>query len=235
MFLDDMGRVFRWLAAPFLLLIALSAFIVLIRACFQHAFSAALPGAFFPIWAALPLGFFLRALLAFLLQRSNRDNPMAFIDTLEHELTHALFGYLTFNPPLSLKATLQGDGEVLLKGQNPLTLLAPYFFPLWTLFIAAITAVLDHRYYFWGTAFTLILCGSFAFRLLAEYRWRQSDLHGYGFLFSTGFAATLLALCLGLVFSLLHLCPWFWFATVPSQSLNLIHWLWQHFQILTNR
>lgn len=224
-----MSRILRWIFTLPLLLLAVAALIALVAAChsqnsatnltplFPHNLPALLGGP----WLIASLAFAARAGLAFFLRRLGKANPMAFIDTLEHELTHALFGYLTLNPPLSLKASLDGDGEVLLKGQNIFTLLAPYFFPLWMSLTALITIFLDAQFRAWGMSLTLALFGSFAFRLMAEFRWRQTDLQTYGFFFSTGVVFTLLALCLGSLFALLHLCPWSWFFTLPQQWLAL--------------
>ena len=74
-----------------------------------------------------------RLLFGTLMRRFGRDDPLEFIDTLEHELTHALVGYATLCPPVSLSASLKAGGEVELRGSNPLAALAPYFLPLWTL------------------------------------------------------------------------------------------------------
>jgi len=71
-----------------------------------------------------------------------RDDPLEFLDTLEHELTHALVGYATFCPPVSLSASLKAGGEVELKGSNPLAALAPYFLPLWCLTALALGLII---------------------------------------------------------------------------------------------
>lgn len=230
MFGGGMSRLLRWFATPPLLLLAVAALMTLAAACRSHGsatnasplFPYTLPGFLGGPWLIAGLAFAARAGLAFFLRRLGKGNPLAFIDTLEHELTHALFGYLTLNPPLSLKASLDGDGEVLLKGQNVFTLLAPYFFPLWMSLSTLITVFLDAQFRAWGLTLTLALFGSFAFRLLAEFRWRQTDLQAYGFFFSTGLVFTLLALCLGMLFALLHLCPWTWLWSLPQRWLLLI-------------
>lgn len=176
----------------------------------------------------MSLGFTLRLCLALLCRRMDWNNPMAFIDTLEHELSHAIAGYLTFNPPLSLKADAGGEGEVMLKGQNPFTLLAPYFFPLFAWPIAAVTLFLDPHIRPYGEGLALILLGSFSFRSMAEYRWRQSDLHAYGFFFSTSLAALLWIVNVMAMLSVLKVVSWEWLQTfLPTlrelaQSLGVL-------------
>jgi hypothetical protein len=79
------------------------------------------------------VGFSIAAGVWFLL---GRLRLVRFWCTLEHELTHALFAWLTFVPVLELRSTdgsLQSDddseGHVRLGGNNWLISIGPYFFP----------------------------------------------------------------------------------------------------------
>lgn len=225
-----MSRIFAWLISPFVLLLAVAAWSALIGIAWQKVSSWSAS-----VFIAVLVGFGARAVWALLCQRFGRDNPFAFIDTLEHELTHALFGYLTLNPPISLKASLQGEGEVVLKGQNPFTLLAPYFFPLFAMLAAGLTALMAHTYRMTWVWVSLALLGSFMFRLMAEYRWRQSDLHAYGVFFSTCMVALILPLMLGTFAGLLGLMPWSWFLQVPGETRDLVISLIQFFGSLRQK
>jgi len=64
---------------------------------------------FFVVFTA---GILIRILTAFFSKRFHYSNPFHFIDTLEHELTHALFGYLTLSPPKSLWASHENEGKL---------------------------------------------------------------------------------------------------------------------------
>ena len=189
--------VLRWTLLPFLFLLAEAMASELFRALRGQGLGPS--WAFHPlsIWFAAGIGF--RILFGALMRRLDRDDPLEFIDTLEHELTHALVGYATLCPPVSLSATLKSGGEVELKGSNPLAALAPYFLPLWCLLVLLLGLVVkpglqatwDHLLFF--------LMGWFCYRLGREYRWRQTDLHLYGFVFSTFSVFILLLLSLALI------------------------------------
>lgn len=222
-------RAFSWLAAPIIFLLAAAAWMSLGRSLWQIPWSQ--PDSVFntPLFApglALMLGFGLRMFWAMACQRMGRDNPFVFIDTLEHELTHALFGYLTLSPPVSLKATLRGEGEVLLKGQNPLTLLAPYFFPLFAMLGAGMSAMVASTYRSTWSILCFGLLGNFMFRLMAEYRWRQTDLHAYGVVFSTSLVACLLPLMLGTFSAMLGILPWSWILSLPGEVRDIGLWIY---------
>jgi hypothetical protein len=154
--------------------------------------------------------FAFRFLFHALWTRLRRSDPLEFIDTLEHELTHALVGYLTLAPPISLSADLKGGGEVQLKGSNPLAALAPYFLPLWCLLAVVIGLVVrDSSQGAWNIL-VFALLGSFAWRLGREFGWRQTDLHVYGFTFSSLSVLVLLLLSVGLILAARGYLEWTW-------------------------
>src|SRR4051812_47244612 len=124
-----LGRLAAWVAIPLLLILAQSLTAQLWHAARQNGFGIA--SLFHPLALAFAGGILFRMGVAAGLRKLDRDDPFEFIDTLEHELTHALVGYLTLTPPVSLSANLKEGGEVELKGSNPLAALAPYFLPLW--------------------------------------------------------------------------------------------------------
>jgi len=78
-----------------------------------------------PLWVFLSGGFlcYLVAWTIFLRKR------IEFFETLEHEFTHVLFHWLNGQQVVELKVNDSGSGEVLTKGRNLITLLAPYVFP----------------------------------------------------------------------------------------------------------
>jgi hypothetical protein len=125
-----------------------------------------------------------------------RGDPLELVDTLEHELTHAVAGTLTFAPPVSLTATLRGGGEVELRRSNPIAALAPYTLPLYALLFALLTLVLKAEWLGFGRLTVAFLLGSFAHRLLREFHFGQTDFREFGFIFSMVFIAAALPLCL---------------------------------------
>jgi hypothetical protein len=137
-------------------------------------------------------GFAARRLLALW----RRGDPLELVDTLEHELTHAVVGTLTFAPPVSLTATLRGGGEVELRRSNPIAALAPYFLPLYVLALSLLTLVLKTEWLGYGRLAVAFLLGSFAHRLLREFHFGQTDFRAFGFVFSMVFIAATLPLCL---------------------------------------
>ena len=175
-----------------------------------------------PATLAFAGGFAFRVLFRAAWRRMGRQDPLEFVDTLEHELTHALMGYLTLSPPVALTATLQGGGEVQLKRSNPLAALAPYFLPLWCLLAAGLGLVVRSSAQTAWDAFVFALLGAFAYRLGSEFRWRQTDLHEYGFAFSVFATATLLLLVAGLIRGARGLLGWAWMGRAQPAAWELI-------------
>lgn len=209
-----LGTLVRWSLLPFLILLASAMASELFRALRGALDAAALA------WFAGGFGFRLAARL--LWARLGRDDPFDFLDTLEHELTHALAGYATFCPPVSLSASLKSGGEVQLKGSNPLAALAPYFLPLWGLAAALLGMAVKPGLQSAWTHGLLFLLGAFAWRLGREYRWRQTDLHLYGFAFSTALTAVLLMLCVAALLALRGLVGWSWLPEALAHFRDLL-------------
>lgn len=180
-----------------------------------------------PALLAFAGGFAFRVLFRAAWHRMGREDPLEFVDTLEHELTHAIMGYLTLSPPVSLSATLQGGGEVQLKRSNPLAALAPYFLPLWCLLAVGLGLVVRSSAQAAWDALVFGLLGAFAYRLGTEFRWRQTDLHEYGFAFSLFATATLLLLVAGLVLGARGLLGWDWMGRAVPAAGDLIGSGWE--------
>lgn len=150
------------------------------------------PGSSPAVPALMAAGFATRWLLA----RLPGGDPLELVDTLEHELTHAIVGTLTFAPPVALTATLRDGGEVELRRSNPFAALAPYCLPLFAVALAGLTLILRAEWAAAGTLAVAFLLGSFAWRLLREFHFGQSDFRVYGFVFSMVFIAGALPVCL---------------------------------------
>ena len=127
---------------------------------------------------AFGIGFVIWVLLYFSLPRPMR------IYVLGHELTHALWGWLSGSSVSRMRVSKSG-GSVAVSDNNMLITLAPYFFPLYTVLViagyGAASLFWDVRRYelFWVAlvAFTWAFHITFTISMLLE---RQSDVHQYG-------------------------------------------------------
>lgn len=222
--------VLRWCLLPLLFLLAEAMLGELFRAARAQGLGPASLIHPYALWFLAGLLF--RLGLAALLGRLGHADPLEFIDTLEHELTHALMGYATLCPPVSLTASLKAGGEVELKGTNPLAALAPYFLPLWCLLIALLgLAVKPGMQGLWNQMLFFFL-GWFCYRLGREYRWRQTDLHLYGFAFSTLSVAVLLLASLALLLHLRGLLSARWVEDALMRAWHSLPGAWHAIQRL---
>jgi len=128
---------------------------------------------------------------ALLWQLLLRRLSISFFSTLEHEFTHCLFAWLTFNRVTGLKASLRGGGTTYYRGTpNWLIQTGPYFFP--TVSIALLAALRFIPARFQGLAYAL-LGASLVYHLIstwAETHHRQTDLREAGLVFSLLFLPT---------------------------------------------
>jgi hypothetical protein len=219
-----LGLLIRWSLLPLLLILAEAMASELFRALRGQGLSPASLLHPIALWFAAGLGF--RILFAVIMRRLGRDDPFEFIDTLEHELTHALVGYATFCPPVSLSASLKAGGEVELKGANPLAVLAPYFLPLWCLSAMALGLVVKSGLQQEWNNLLFFLLGSFCYRIALEYRWRQTDLHVYGFTFSTCVVFIFLLLMLGLILHVRGLLSGKWLGASALHAWHTLPLIW---------
>ncbi len=112
-----------------------------------------------------------------------------------HELTHALWVLIFRGRVRSIKVTKNG-GAVKATKTNPLIILAPYFFPLYTLFVICIWMLASYLYpiqrFFYIAIFFIGFTWSFHLLLnLYILRESQHDIRAVGHIFS---AVTIYAL-----------------------------------------
>ena len=103
-----------------------------------------------------------------------------------HELTHALWTWLFGGQVKKMKVTSSG-GHVVISKTNFLIALAPYFFPLYAVFVIGVFAL---GRFFWGWPlvwFHLLVGAAYAFHVTLTFytlKTRQSDITSQGYLFS---------------------------------------------------
>jgi len=105
-----------------------------------------------------------------------------------HELTHALWTWLFGGRVKRFKFSSKG-GHVIVTKSNCLTVLAPYFFPLYALLVV-LSFALGHLLFGWNhyrVWFHLLLGAAYSFHLTLTWhilQTRQSDITSQGYLFS---------------------------------------------------
>jgi Peptidase M50B-like len=122
--------------------------------------------------------------------------------TAEHELTHALFAWLTFHKVVQFRATWSRGGHVQYLGiGNWLITIAPYFFPTLSVFALIVLAFLPREYAWWGSA---ALGFTVAYHLTSTWRethHQQPDLAKVGFPFAICFLPASNGLVYGVLLS----------------------------------
>jgi hypothetical protein len=113
-----------------------------------------------------------------------RRSRFAFILTLEHELTHALFAMLTFHRVTGLRVTAFRGGHMRFVGEgNWLITVAPYFFPTLSMFLLVVAWVIPAPL---AGVVNFLVGGSFAYHMtstLRETHPGQTDLQQTGMVF----------------------------------------------------
>jgi hypothetical protein len=147
-----------------------------------------------------------------------------FIVVLEHELTHALFAWLTFHRVVGFRATLRRGGHVRYTGRgNWLISIAPYFVPTLSIVAIAVLNWLPAPYLAYGSAG---LGATFAYHLLStwsETHRHQTDLQEVGLVFSAVFLLAANALVYGLILGFAcGVRPLEYLGHVPGPTLELI-------------
>lgn len=125
----------------------------------------------FALVLIVPFAFFFR----FFFSKMRMGKFLIFCDTLEHEFSHIVVGFLHFKTPGELKVSEQGEGHITLNNISTFICLAPYIFPLGALtlyliqplFIETVREILSYI-----IAFFL---GNYLFRLKREIHTGQSD------------------------------------------------------------
>lgn len=114
-----------------------------------------------------------------------RKTSINWLSTLEHELTHCIFAWLTWNRVTALHASWRSGGHMRFTGtSNWLMLTAPYFFPTVTVFTLLAMAIFGASYnaiFMWITGASISYHGISTF---IETHCNQSDLKEVGILFS---------------------------------------------------
>ncbi len=147
-----------------------------------------------------------------------------FIVVLEHELTHAVFAWLTFHRVVGFRASLRSGGHVRYLGRgNWLISIAPYFVPTLSIIAIAVLRWVPERHLAYGSA---ALGATFAYHLLStwsETHRHQSDLHEVGLVFSALFLIAANPLVYGLILGFAcGLRPMEYLANVPGPTLELL-------------
>jgi len=107
---------------------------------------------------------------------------------LGHELTHAIWAWLSGGKVKEFKVSADG-GHVIVTKNNFVIALAPYFFPFYAVLVAALFAV-GSRLWNWAPLapwFHLLLGAAYAFHVTLTWhvlQARQSDITQQGYLFS---------------------------------------------------
>ena len=125
--------------------------------------------------------------------------------TFEHELTHAIFAWLTLHRVQGLKATWNSRGLMTFKGKgNWLIYLAPYFFPTLTVPIVIYLLVVHGATPEWVDA---LLGATMAYHITSTWREthrEQTDLKEVGFIFAFLFLPTANLAFFGAVLAFAH-------------------------------
>jgi hypothetical protein len=138
-----------------------------------------------------------------------RQRPLGgFIVVVEHELTHAIFAWLTFHRVVGFRASLRGRGHVRYLGRgNWLISIAPYFVPTLSLIAIAVLAFLPARHLAAGSAALGATLGYHVVSTWSETHRHQTDLREVGFFFSVVFLTPVNALVLGLILATAYGVP----------------------------
>ena len=134
-----------------------------------------------------------------------RHSRLSFLLTFEHELTHAIFAWLTFHRVVGLRVTLTKGGQISIVGRgNWLITIAPYFWPTASLLVILATWFWPPGYRGIGQA---ILGFSFTWHVtgtIYETRFSQPDIRQVGWLFSVLLLSTANVVALASILSFAH-------------------------------
>jgi hypothetical protein len=134
-------------------------------------------------------GFFLYLLLWWLLFR--RPGFGSLLSTFEHELTHALFAWLTLHHVVGLRVSWREGGEMQFRGRgNWLIAIAPYFFPTASVAATIALALLPASALLWMSAVLGLTVSYHLTSTWLETHRHQPDLEKVGFPFAIAFLPT---------------------------------------------
>ena len=121
----------------------------------------------------------------------SRPTAGSFFSTFEHELTHAIFAWVTFKKVTGLTATWREGGVCYFEGgKNWLIFIAPYFFPTLMIVPIVLSFVVKREYF---EAVEMMLGAVMAYHMTSTYvetHLGQTDLKETSFLFAILFLPT---------------------------------------------
>lgn len=121
------------------------------------------------------------------------------LSTLEHELTHCVFAWLTGNQVGEIKVTIKNGGHMTVIGSpNWLIDVAPYFFPTLTVALLLLLPLLPALSPSWCQAIIGISLAYHATSTITETHTGQTDLQKAGFVFCWMFLPTANLVSLGM-------------------------------------
>ena len=130
---------------------------------------------------------------------SIRHWSVDWLSTLEHELTHCLFAWLTGNKVGEIKVTVRTGGHMTVIGSpNWLIDVSPYFFPTVTVALLLLAPLFASLNVTWCQAAIGLSLAYHATSTLTETHPGQTDLQKAGFVFCWLFLPTANLACLGL-------------------------------------
>jgi hypothetical protein len=156
-----------------------------------------------------------------------RSSFMAFAN-VEHELTHALFAWLTLHRVIGLGAALRSGSHIRYVGKgNWLIAIAPFFVPTFSLVLVGVVTLLPIRYLAVGSAALGVTVAHHALSTWSASHRHQSDLREAGFLFRLIFLPAANALVYGLVLcAACGLHPLMaYLRRVPAPTIAFAHWI----------
>ena len=113
------------------------------------------------------------------------------VSTFEHELTHAIFAWLTLHRVIGLKATWKSGGAVRFHGKgNWLITIAPYWFPTASVIAAVVLALVPSSARLWTLVALGVTVGYHITSTFHETHREQTDLQRVGFVFALLFLPT---------------------------------------------
>jgi hypothetical protein len=126
----------------------------------------------------------------------------AFFSTMEHELTHAIFAWITLHRVVGFRATWRSGGHIRYTGKgNWLIAIAPYFFPTLSLLVMLSLSFVPREYLYYGCVALGASVAYHAFSTWSETHRHQTDLREVGFLFCLAFLPSITVLMYGLLLS----------------------------------
>lgn len=178
-------------------------------------------------WSLLPFAAG-AATFVFVWRRFLARNSMGrFLITLEHEVTHALFAYLTLHKVVGFRASLGQGGEVKYLGRgNWLITVAPYFFPTASLILFLLAFLLPFPALPWTSFLLGVALGYHVISTIRETNRDQTDIQELGQLFCWLFLPAANIAVVGILIAFAHdghagLQQWYADLFVPFEWIPL--------------